>query len=83
MRYILGEPDEKVMDMFRVVNESIWQSIKMVKPGVNARDLINDIDDHIEARDIYLREKAIYQTTGHLSGFDMDEGRLVRIKILF
>ena len=49
--------------MFRVVIVN-WQSIKMVKPGVNARDLINDIDDHIEARDIYLREKAIYQTTG-------------------
>lgn len=73
--YSFGEPDEKVMDMFRVVNESIWQSIKMVKPGVNARDLINDIDDHIEARG-YLSPRKGYLSgpQGHLSGFDMDEG---------
>jgi len=72
--YSFGEPKPEYRAMFNAVDKAIWESVKMVKPGVNSKDLVNAIDDYIEAKGFLSARKAFVSgPCGHLSGYDMDE----------
>ena len=67
--------------MFDAVDEAIRDCVKMVKPGVNAKDLVNAIDDQIEAKGfLSARKDFISGPCGHLSGYEMDEGTFSPVK---
>lgn len=72
--YSFGEPEQEYIDMFNAVDEAIWTSVKTVKPGTNAKDLVNAIDDYIEQKGFLSgRKDFITGPCGHLSGYEMDE----------
>ena len=79
--YSFGEPKHEYREMFDAVDEAIRDCVKMVKPGVNAKDLVNAIDDQIEAKGfLSARKDFISGPCGHLSGYEMDEGTFSPVK---
>lgn len=79
--YSFGEPEQEYIDMFNTVNDAIWKSVKMVKPGTNAKDLVNEIDDYIESKGFLSgRRDFVTGPCGHLSGYEVDEATFSRSK---
>lgn len=72
--FSFGRPEPDLCEMFQAVEEAIWKSVRQVKPGYNAKKLVNDIDDYIESRGfLSARKDYISGPTGHLSGYELDE----------
>lgn len=73
--YSFGEPRPEIRDLYKTVDEAIYEGVRLVKPGANAKDVIAAIDDYIEGKG-YLspRKNYISGPQGHLSGWEMDEG---------
>lgn len=73
--YSFGEPDQDIICLHQAVDEAIWKGAALVKPGTNAKDVLNAIDEYIEGKGFLSpRKDYISGPQGHLSGLEMDEG---------
>lgn len=73
--YSFGQPRQEIVDLYTAVEEGIWKGAALVRPGINAKDVINTIDDHIESKGFLSpRKDYLSGPQGHLSGLEMDEG---------
>lgn len=70
----MGEPAQVVKDMNAAGAAAIAKAAALVRPGVNARDLLNAMDDEIEAAGFLSPRGFLAGPQGHLSGLECDEG---------
>lgn len=70
----IGQPTQVVKEMNAVGDAAIRKAAAMVRPGVNARDLLNVMDDEIEAAGFLSPRSFLAGPQGHLSGLECDEG---------
>lgn len=70
-----GQCDPEVRTLHDTVNHAILNHVGMVRPGVKGMDVLNAIDDEIEAKGFLSPRKGyISGPQGHLSGYELDEG---------
>lgn len=70
-----GECDPDIRRLHDTVDEAILANVTMVKPGVKGVDVLNAIDDYIEAKGFLSpRKDYVSGPQGHLSGYELDEG---------
>lgn len=70
----MGQPPQVVQDMNAVGSAAVWKAASLVKPGVNARDVLRVMDEAIEAEGFLSPRQFLTGPQGHLSGLDVDEG---------
>lgn len=70
----IGEPAQIVKEMNAAGCAAIEKAAALVKPGVNARDLLHVMDDEIEAAGFLSPRSVLAGPQGHLSGLECDEG---------
>ena len=70
----LGKPAQVVQDMNAAGAAAVEKAAALVKPGVNARHLLEVMDDEIEAAGFLSPRGFLAGPQGHLSGLECDEG---------
>lgn len=70
----MGPAPQVVKEMNAAGNEAVLAGAAMVKPGVNARDVLRVMDEKIEAAGFLSPRQFLCGPQGHLSGLDVDEG---------
>lgn len=70
-----GQCDPEIRALHDAVDRAILNHVGMVRPGVKGLDVLNAIDDELEANGFLSPRKGyISGPQGHLSGFELDEG---------
>lgn len=67
--FAVGEIDREKARLIRVTEESFWQGVAMIRPGVNLREVSKAIQDYVEARGYSV----VRDLTGHGIGRKMHE----------
>lgn len=70
----IGEPAQVVKEMNAAGAAAIEKAAALVRPGVNARELLRVMDDEIEAAGFLSPRDFLAGPQGHLSGLETDEG---------
>lgn len=70
----IGKPAQVVREMNAAGNAAIQKAASIVRPGVNARELLHIMDDEIEAAGFLSPRSFLAGPQGHLSGLECDEG---------
>ena len=70
----MGQPPQVVKDMNAAGSAAISRAAAMIKPGVNARDVLQIMDETIESAGFLSPRQFLTGPQGHLSGLDVDEG---------
>lgn len=75
--FSLGNPPQIMLDMNAAVDEAVWAAADMIGPGVNAKHVLEKINEVIESRGFLSPAQFTSGPVSHMSGLEVDEGTFI------
>ena len=81
--YSFGKPDSLAQELFAVSELALRKGVALIRPGVNAKNIVNIIDRTIQEAGFLSPSQFTTGPHGHLMGLEIDEGTFSSQKDLF